>query len=354
MDRTRSREEIGRRGPQISDVAREAGVSIATVSRALSRPEQVRAELRSRVREAVDRLGYTPNAAARSLRARNSRAVLVLTRHRWSAPFFAEVLRGLDAGFAALGYTIILGNFEVDDDRRRNLLDLMFSGRVDGVVILSGTVASIGTRSMYDAGLPLVSIASPIPDTHQIVTDEERAIVDGAAALSRLGHRDFLYLPGPEGNPNEIARWSALRAWFDDPGHSGLSIARSPCAGFTTASGVASAEAFLKGRGRQTAVVAVSDEAAIGFMKTVRAKGLRVPEDLSILGFDGIEFADFCEPTLSTIRQPRYELGLAGARLLMEKIAGGPDGDLERHLLANRLDLRNSTGPVPCSEAPKQ
>lgn len=327
----------------ISDVAREAGVSIATVSRVLSRPEQVRVELRQRVREAVNRLGYTPNAAARSLRAKSSRAILVLTRHRWSAPFFSEVLRGLDNVFAERGYTLILGNLDVDDDRRRNLVDLMLSGRVEGAIILSGTVAQVGSRSMFDAGLPMVSIGSPVEGTHQIVTDEGEAIVRGAQALVELGHRRFLYLPGPRDNSNERTRWAALEAFFANSPVTGVTVSRAAEEGFTTEIGVASGQAFLRCDQCATAVVAVSDEVAIGFMKTVRAGGIRVPGDLSILGFDGIEFADFCEPTLSTIRQPRYELGQAGARMLLDQIAGEAGSPLKRQLFFNSLDLRAST-----------
>ncbi len=336
------------RGARIGDVAREAGVSTATVSRALTNPGQVRPELRARVQAAVRKLGYTPNAAARQLRVKRSRTVLVVTRNRWSAPFFSEVLRGLDAEFSAAGYAMVLGNIDGEGgDRSRQLVDMLFSGTIDGAVMLSGIAVSADGRSMLDSGLPLVSVCAEIEGVHNVLTDEGECMVEAVRALRALGHRDFLYLPGPAGNYNEMARWGALARAFEGVDPAEMTLTRAGHGEFSLQGGIRAAEDFIASDRRQTAVLAVSDENAMGFMKTVQEAGIAVPADVSVLGFDGIDFADFCRPALSTIRQPRHELGREGARALLAAIASGTPASAGLHVLANRLDLRGSTGPAP-------
>lgn len=334
------------RSVRIGDVASEAGVSTATVSRALATPDRVRPELRARVQAAVAKLGYTPNAAARQLRVKRSRTALVVTRRRWSAPFFAEVLRGLDEEFSAAGYAMVLGNLDEDGgERSRQLVDMMFSGTIDGAVLLSGRVAAAGGRTMFEAGLPLVSLCAAIEGTHTILTDEGECIAQGVRELLDLGHRDFLYLPGPPDNYNEQVRWAAMTRVFETL-PPGATLTRARHCDFSLEAGVHAAADFLGMAQRPTAVVAVSDENAIGFLQTVQEAGVHVPNDVSVLGFDGIEFADFCRPRLSTIRQPRLALGRVGARTLLKAIEAGPDLSPAREVLANALDLRGSTGPL--------
>ncbi len=344
----RGKQNGAARGARIGDVAREAGVSTATVSRALAHPAQVSKELRERVGAAVAKLGYTPNAAARQLRVKRSRTVLVVTRRRWSAPFFAEVLRGLDAELSAAGYAMVLANFDGDGgNRSRQLVDMMFSGTIEGAVMLSGIVVAAEGRTMLDAGLPLVSLCAAAEGTHTVLTNEAECIVEGARRLAVLGHTDFLYLAGPPSNYNERVRWAALSAFFADPRQAGLRLRRAESGDFSTDGGLSAAQAFLGLSPRPTAVIASADEIAIGFMKAVRAAGIGVPSDVSVLGFDGIEFADFCEPVLSTIRQPREALGRLGARVLIEAIEAPSLPPLSHHVLPSRLDFRASTGPAP-------
>ncbi|WP_188907437.1 LacI family DNA-binding transcriptional regulator [Aureimonas endophytica] len=331
------------RGPKIRDVALHAGVSTATVSRALTDPASVRPALRDKVLEAVKALGYTPNAAARSLRAGRTRTILVVTRKRWSAPFFSEVLNGIDTTLARAGHAMILGNFDAGDRREEEIIDMMFSGHIDGAIILSGIAADTGTRSMLDAGLPIVSISAAVAGTLAIVTDEGESIVRLADHLLDGGHRRFLYLAGPLGNYNETVRWAALRAHL--AGRADATLARIE-GDYTMPAGIAAAKDFLAMAERPSAVVACNDEMAIGFMKTVRAAGVAVPGAVSVAGFDGIEFADYCEPTLTTIRQPRFELGAAGAETLLKMLAGTmalADGPVR---LVNRLRLADSTAPL--------
>ena len=140
-----------------------SGVSTATASRALTFPDRVRkANTRERVLEAARRLGYTPNEAARTLRAGASRTVLALLPQRCSEVFFAGVLAGIDAELAAEGYTMIMGSLEGNDVKARRLSDLVFARHLDGVIVLTGIVPTLDGRSMLDAGIPVVSICAEI------------------------------------------------------------------------------------------------------------------------------------------------------------------------------------------------
>src|SRR5689334_8982092 len=163
MTTARRQAKRDERVPRIGDVARAAGVSTATVSRALSVPEQVRQETRDRVLDAVRSLGYTPNAAARNLRAGRSRLVLVIIPRRNNPPFFSEVLHGIDVTLSEAGYAMITGNFEGDPERARRLVDLVFGGHLDGILTLSGQVPTVDGRSILDAGLPVVSVCAELP-----------------------------------------------------------------------------------------------------------------------------------------------------------------------------------------------
>lgn len=332
--------------PRIVDVARHAGVSTATVSRALASPDQVRPELRERVARSVEVLGYTPNAAARRLRTGRSRMILVVTLKRWSAPFFSEVLRGIDHELSLAGYSMILGNLDLDRARERHVVDMMFSGHIDGAIALSGVVARAEGRTMLDAGLPVVSICSAMGSTACALTNEGESITEAARHLVGLGHRRFAYLSGPAGNYNDVVRTAALEAYFGAPEQAHLDVLRIE-GDYTPESGAEAGRRFLALPHRPTAVLACSDEMAIGFMKVVREGGLGIPADLSVFGFDGIEFADYCEPTLSTVRQPRFALGRTGARLLLDQLAGEASRNV---VLPNELAIRQSTGPAPPSE----
>ena len=344
IGRTRREARAGpaERAPRISDVAREAGVSTATVSRALAAPASVREELRRRVLETVERLGYTPNAAARNLRGGSSKMILVVVPRRANPPFFSEVLRGIDTVLSASGYSVIMGNLDQEGAKERHVVEMMAAGHIDGAIILSGKVPVSGERSMLDTGLPMVSICAAAEGTHAILTDEGETIVEAARHLVDLGHRDLFYVSGPEGNANERIRWAALQAFFADPALGDVRVRRTE-GNFQFSGGVTAAEAFLALRDRPTGVVCCNDEMAIGFMKTVQASGVRVPEDVSVVGFDGIEFADFCQPTLTTVRQPRYELGATGARLILDLLARPGQAEPTTTILANRFCIRDST-----------
>ena len=340
----------GAAGPaKIADVARLAGVSVATVSRALANPQVVAEETRNRVLRAVRVTGYTPNLAGRALRARRSMLALVVVPDL-ANPFFPEVLRGVDEGLSRAGYGIIIANLDNSAEKEARYVDLACAGQVDGVLLLCGHLIRSRTRDVMASNLPVVAACERIPDAPiaQVEVDNEDAAAAAVAHLLALGHRRIAYLAGPERNILDGDRRGgfarALRA-------AGLDAAQAVAypGDFTFRAGERAARAWLAApaEARPTAIFAANDEMAIGFVKTARAAGARVPDDVSIIGFDGIDFADYCEPTLTTVFQPRREIGARAAALLIEAMASPQERGARFERVATRLVLRDSAGPPP-------
>lgn len=300
----------------IGDVAALAGVSIATVSRSLANPERVSRATRERVLEVVRRTGYTPNVAGRNLRVARSMSVLVVVPSLITV-FFSALLLGVDRALSAEGYGLLVGNLHDGAEKEARLVDLVLSGQADGVLLLNGYVPRGPVRSMTESQAPVVAVSVPSSDEVPAVLVREReAAAEVARHLLELGHRSFGYVTGPAANYVEQERWAGFRDALATAGIAEAAIRRYP-GDFRVDTGVAAGRAFLAEAARPSAVFAVSDEMAIGFMRAVRVGGLDVPRDVSVAGFDGIEFADYCEPPLTTVRQPREEMGRVAAEILL-------------------------------------
>ncbi|WP_230531498.1 LacI family DNA-binding transcriptional regulator [Microvirga roseola] len=332
---------------RIADVAQLAGVSTATVSRVLANPDQVRPKTHALVMEAVRRSGYTPNSTARNLRTRRTMTVLVVAP-RLTNPVFAQVLRGVDDELTQNGYGIIVGNLDNRTEREARYVDLALSRQVDGVLLMNGRIPESGKRSMGESGLPMVAMCSAIPGGRvPNVTVQDRAASRKAVEyLAQLGHRKFGYISGVPGTFIEMERFTGFLEGIAAAGFGQEDFVRweGP---FMFSTGVSAAQSFLRLRERPTGIFAACDESAIGFIKTVTTAGVRVPDDVSVIGFDGIEFADYIEPTLTTFQQPLHEIGRAGARTLLRMIQGKMDPAEWDIQLPLRLLERGTTGPAP-------
>lgn len=345
------RRRASRRLATIRDVAKRAGVSTATVSRSLASPDLVSEEARARVLEAIRATGYTPNVAARNLRAKRAMIILVAVP-KIANDFFAEVLRGIDDALVAHGYGIIIGNLDNLEERESRYVDLVYSGQVDGVLLMDGRMPSRNGRLMSDAGVPMATICVEIPNGNlpSIMVDDNEATLKVVEHLISLGHRSFGYISGPQGNQNEIGRRAGFVAALSAAGLDPRKAVYWP-GDFTIATGVAAARDFLARKDRPTAVYAVSDTMAIGFLKTVTDAGVAVPEELSVVGFDDIEFSEFVTPALTTIRQPRHEIGHTAALVLIEALSTGQRP--RRVRLDAPLIVRKSTARAPARMAAK-
>ena len=351
---TRRRDGDARPGgrPGIADVARLAGVSTATVSRALATPGVVSMATREKVLAAVRRTGYTPHVAARSLRARRTMMVLVVVPDI-ANPFFSEVLRGIDDTLAAAGYGLLIGNLANSAAKQGRYVDVVFAGQVDGELLLNGGVPSEGGRSLLDAGVPIVAACEAVPGAPfpQVEIQNREASLAVARLLLQLGHRRFAYISGPRGNILETERLAGFRKGLEAAGIRGAALTLFD-GDFTFRAGADAARRFVAMRPRPTAVYAANDEMAIGFLKTLRAAGLLVPRDVSVVGFDGIEYADYCEPPLTTVRQPRHAIGATAAGLLIDLMTGKTRASPVLTRLEISLLVRNSAGPAPGARPP--
>jgi LacI family repressor for deo operon, udp, cdd, tsx, nupC, and nupG len=334
------------RTARIHDVARLADVSTATVSRALANPERVSAETRARVFEAIAKTGYVPNPAARTLRSQKSRMVLVVLPNLDNI-FFSKILRGIEETLFESGYGMIIGDLDGSPAKEAHFAAFAATGQVDGVLLLNGHLFGQSRDGQGPAArtqVPLIALCEAIPgaDIPQIGVDNRAAAREMTAYLASLGHRRIAYLCGPPANVLERERFKGYRDGLEAAG-----LALDPAlvwpGDYTLDAGVRAGHEILALSARPDAVFCSNDEMAVGLMQAVAAAGIRIPDDMSVAGFDDIELAAVVQPSLTTIRQPRREIGRTGALALVDLLNGRPVP--ERVLLDTELVVRASTAP---------
>jgi LacI family repressor for deo operon, udp, cdd, tsx, nupC, and nupG len=332
----------------IRDVARLAGVSIATVSRTLHSPALVREETREQVLRIVAESGYAPNLLARSLRRHEAGAILVMVRDITN-PFYPEIFLGVEGAARALGFNVLIGNTGDDPARERDYLQLVHTRRADGMIVVTGKLPeswpdpSRRPIAAVIACEPIAGVELPI-----VQIDNEAAAADMVRHLIALGHRRIAHITGPL---DQIIAQQRLAGWRRALRDAGLSADEALVArgDFRLPSGVAAAKTLLAGRRHPTAIFASNDESAIGAIQAIHEAGLSVPADISVAGFDDILFAAAAFPPLTTIRQPRRQLGEQAMTLLHGLLAGRPDkphAKPARIVLPTELVRRQSTAPV--------
>ena len=336
------------RSARIQDVARLAGVSTATVSRALARPERVSATTRAKVLSAVQRTGYLPNPSARSLRSQKTRMVLVVLPNLDNI-FFSKILCGIEDALFEAGYGMIIGDLDGAPAKEAHFAAFAAGGQVDGVLLLNGHLfgqSRDGKGVPARIGVPTVALCEAIPhaDIPQIEVDNRAGARRMTRYLASLGHRHIAYVHGPAGNILERER---LRGYRDGLRNEGLAF--SPAlvipGDYSLDAGAAAGEALLALAERPTAVFCANDEMAIGLIRSLVLAGVRVPQDISVAGFDDIEFSAMVQPALTTVAQPRRELGRVGAQVLVDLLAGRPAP--ARRRLQTKLVIRASTAQAP-------
>lgn len=333
---------------RIADVARAAGVSTATVSRALSNPDLVNDATRTSVLDAIRQTGYRVNQAARNLRKQRAGAVLVLVPNL-SNPFFSQILAGISAAFSESDYSVLIADTAVMQDKSQGLMSYFLDNRIDGMITLDGSLTQAELALLASAGVEdRVVFAcewAPHTDVPSIRSDNTQGAQLAIGHLFDLGHRAIAHLTGPEGNVLTQMRRDGMMA---ERGRLGLPtrdewIIRGD---FTLQAGRAGAQRILAMSDRPTAVFCASDMVAFGLISGLHEGGLRVPEDISVVGFDDIELAEFYVPALTTIRQDRHRLGARGAEVLLDQLAKGKSQMGRVELIDVSLKVRRSTAPV--------
>ncbi len=332
----------------IRDVARMAGVSTATVSRVLAGIGRPTPGTAAAVQAAVQELGYRPSGVARSLRMRRTRTLgLIVTDIQ--NPFFPELVQAADDAARALGYSTLLGSAAYDEQRTMHYLDLMVDHRVDGLIIASSQLSDAGWRWLAESPVPVIVVnAEPVGLPVPVVTsDNERGSQLAVEHLVSLGHRRIGYIQGSGSFTAAAPRLAGFRRACAD---AGLDPSETPILSGSdqVESGERAAVEFLSRTPRVTAIACYNDLTAIGALRGLRAAGLRVPDDISVIGCDDIAAASWVVPTLTTVAQQKAEMG----RLAVEHLAGALERG-ERALeptivrLPMTLRQRESTGRVP-------
>jgi LacI family transcriptional regulator len=342
----------------IGDVARRARVSTATVSRVLAGHGRARPETRERVFAAARDLGYRPSGVARSLRQRATRTLgLIVTDIE--NPFFPQLVRAVEDAARDLGYALLLCNADEDPEREAAYLDLLVDRWVDGVVIAASSLGERHREWLADAQLPIVLVNSADPDVglSTIASDNYAGGSLAARHLADLGHQRFGLITAPPRNTDGPARLAGARDALKAAGIDGDRILVA-----TDEAGVAGGERAavdILGRdARVTALVAYNDLMAIGAMRAVRAAGLRIPSDVSVVGFDNVDLSGYVDPPLTTIAQATSDMGRWAVTQLASELAdratarvagaadsAGADSRKEAHVvLPVWLEVRGSTG----------
>ena len=305
----------------ILDVARRAGVSTATVSRALAAPDRVAEETRAKVIAAIAATGYTPNASARNLRSRSTSIVLALVPGM-SNTFFTPILNAIEDVLSAAGYGMIIGDTRGSPQKESHYTRFIRAGQVDGVILFTGHLPRDGAITPDSERVPIALVCNEISgdDRYSVFDVDNRDAARRATVhLIEAGHRHIGHIAGALDNVEASER---LKGYRDGIAGAGLAIDEAAIwsGGFRFDNGVDAARLFLAMPRRPTAVFAAADDAAIGFISTVRDAGVRTPEDVSVVGFDDIDYASVIDPPLTTMRQPRADLGRLAAEDLLARM----------------------------------
>ncbi|WP_338039778.1 LacI family DNA-binding transcriptional regulator [Luteibacter yeojuensis] len=324
----------------VKEIAAIAKVSVATVSRALQRPEIVSEKTRERIHEVVKRLGYTPNALARNLRTARTRLIVALLPDI-ANPFFSEVIRGIEQVAYENGYSVLLGETQSNLVREQAYADMVAARQADGIITMFHRVPAIP----IDGRLPLVNACEYVKDSaiSSVYVDNVAAAASAVAYLVTLGHRDIAFIAGPPSSPICVDREQGYHLALERA-NIRANPALTAVGDFSIEAGERAVELFLSQGLPFSAIFCANDEMAIGAMRALISRGLRIPEDVSVVGFDDIRFSRYTSPPLTTVSQPKNALGREAMTMLIE-ILNDPEVPPRKRVLSAELVVRGSTGP---------
>jgi len=310
--------------PKIKDIARQLGVSPATVSRALGDTGLVAEPTLTRVREAARAMNYRPNVMARNLRRRRAMAVLMVVRDIGN-PFYLEVMKGVEAAARDAGYAVLMGNTENEPEREAGYFDMLRDGHADGMILMTGKLPARFAEGAERADLPVVVALEMIESAGfpHVQIDNVAAARGAVEHLVALGHARIAHIAGPLPEPMAVRRREGYRAAMAAAGLPVLP-GYEQRGDYLLRTGQALCRALFSLPQPPTAIFAANDEMAFGAINELRRMGLRVPEDVSVVGFDDLFLSEAFHPPLTTVSQPRMEIGRQAMRLLLDRIAGEP------------------------------
>jgi DNA-binding LacI/PurR family transcriptional regulator len=340
----------------IKDIARAAGVSHSTVSRALSSSPLVNAQTKERIQRLAREMGYSPDAQARSLvMGRTQTLGLVVTTI--TDPFIAEVVQVVERRALDHGYSVVLTSSNAEPEREIAAVEMLHSKRVDAVIVTSSRIGALYQDHLDRLGVPVVLINSHSqqrgPYTFSITMDNQQGACLAAKHLIEQGHRRIAYVTGPADHSDDLERMAGYQAAL---GQAGLQADPSSIIHGTGRAdgGEQALEILLEQVGRPTAALCYNDMTAIGLMRAAWARGLSIPEDLAVVGFDDVPFASYVRPALTTVAQPIVEMGRRATEMALELISkdgAGAEEQATNVVLPGRLVVRGSSGAITHRES---
>lgn len=331
--------------PSIKDIAQLANVSHSTVSRALQNSPLVNPETAEKIRRIALESGYRASAVARGLVTRRTLTIgLVVTTV--ADPFACEVVSGIEHAANDLGYSVFLADSDADPEREKKVVQSFAERRVDGILVTSSRVGALYLPLLSEMMVPIVLVNNqhPGPFVHSVTIENVEGSRDAAKHLISLGHRRIAYIGDQFGYQSDTERFAGYRQALDSaavPLHPELIVHGD---GKPEGAGVAMAK-LLNLPDPPTAVFCYNDMSALGAMRVIRARGLRVPEDISIVGFDDIFVSAYTQPPLTTVRQPMRQMGILAMESLAKLMSG--EGSAIRIKVGAELIVRESTAAVP-------
>jgi LacI family transcriptional regulator, repressor for deo operon, udp, cdd, tsx, nupC, and nupG len=327
---------------KMSDVAKLANVSPATVSRVLSNPELVSKETRQKVLDVINQVNYKPHIVARQFRTKETKIILVVVPDITSA-FFSKVLRGIEHVAVNNGYQVILGDTENDIEREKEYINLLLQKQADGMVLLTARLNKTNLEEISEH-FPMV-LACEYMDGLNVPTvsiDNISSARKATEHLIKLGHTKIAHITGPI---NVILSRDRMRGYQQAMMSHELDIdsAYIQEGDFSFESGYNQTLKLLALENPPTAVFAFNDEMAMGAIKAAKDSGLKAPEDLAVVGFDNVKMSSVIEPNLTTINQPKYEIGKKAMELLL-KIINGESINKKKFVMKDELVIRESCG----------
>jgi len=334
--------------PSVRDVAERAGVSVGTVSHALNHPERVADSTLERVRAAIAELGFVRSETARRLRHGGSSLVGVLV-HDISNPFFTEAARGIEDRLREDNRVPMLGSTDSDPDRERELMSLLAGLDVRGVIVTPSTSTLDNLAVLAGRGIRIVLMDHP-PISEELPTvsgDDVAGARAAVAHLVELGHRRIGFVNGPLSVRQSIDRRDGVLAALSEAGLDPAEVLREVEAasggqGYTADAGAVGAAELLRADPPPSALFCANDQLAIGAMREIRRRGLAIPDDVAIVGYDDVDIASELITPLTSVHVPMRDIGRAAADLLLA------DGSQVRHVsFAPELVVRASTAGAP-------
>ncbi|MED4401226.1 catabolite control protein A [Metabacillus fastidiosus] len=327
----------------IYDVAREANVSMATVSRVVNGNPNVKPTTRKKVLDAIERLGYRPNAVARGLASKKTTTVGVIIPDI-SSTFFAELARGIEDIATMYKYNIILSNSDQNKEKELHLLNTMLGKQVDGIVFMGGNITEEHVEEFKRSPVPIVLAASvDLTETIPSVNiNYEQAVFDVISMLVEKGHRKIAYVTGVETEPiNKVKKTAGYMRALEEAGiayDEDLIVEGD----YSYDSGIEAFEKIDELDEKPTAIFVAADEMALGVIHGAQDKGYSIPDDFEIVGFDNTRLAVMVRPQLTTVVQPTYDIGAVAMRLLT-KLMNKEEVEDQIVELPHRIEYRQTT-----------